>query len=204
MMRDVRLINGRAPRERDKKARDACMDPSPLSPEPLAFLMPRHRGEYRFTSLRTTREDGRDALTIDFESTNRRSQPELIEDEAGHADCFDTKGNIATRGRVWVDAETHDVLRIERHLAGPVDIRVSSKLRRKYGFEDWIVLDRDDLTTRYRRVSFDHPDEVLLLPEAVDTLEVFRGGLQSTRRRTTFSGYRRFLTAGRITKSSGR
>ena len=52
VIRDIRRINGRAPRERDKKDRAGCTDPNPLSPEPLAFLLPAHRDEYRFTSLR--------------------------------------------------------------------------------------------------------------------------------------------------------
>jgi hypothetical protein len=46
VIRDVRRINGRAPRERDKKARSGCTDPNPLSPNTLAFLLAR-RSEYR-------------------------------------------------------------------------------------------------------------------------------------------------------------
>ena len=41
-------VNGRVPRERDKKDRAGCTDPSPVAPEPLAFLLPAHRSEYRF------------------------------------------------------------------------------------------------------------------------------------------------------------
>ena len=52
VVRDVRRINGRPPRERDSKDRSGCTDPNPLSPEPLAFLLPAHRDDYRFTSLR--------------------------------------------------------------------------------------------------------------------------------------------------------
>src|SRR5438046_2890541 len=51
--RVVRLIlrvNGRPPREKDKKARAGCTDPNPLSPEPLAFLLPAHRADYTFTA----------------------------------------------------------------------------------------------------------------------------------------------------------
>src|SRR3954466_7761671 len=113
VIRDVRRVNGRAPRERDKKDRAGCTDPNPLSPEPLAFLLPAHRDEYRFTSVRSGKENDRAALIIDFASTERTSRPELIEDEHGHDDCFDWTGPISTRGRVWVDATTHDVLRVD-------------------------------------------------------------------------------------------
>jgi hypothetical protein len=204
VIRDVRRINGRAPRERDTKDRTGCTDPNPLSPEPLAFLLPEQRHEYRFTSLRQGRQKDRAALVIDFMSTNRTSRPELIEDERGHDDCFDWSGPLATRGQVWVDADTHDVLRVDRRLDGPVDVRVSWRLQRRYNFAPSVVLERDDLTMRYKAVAFRDPDEVMLLPESIESLTVLRGGLQSTRRTETFSGYRRFLTAGRVVKEPRR
>src|SRR5579871_1003473 len=49
--RHIRSVNGREPRERDKKDRSGCTDPTPISPEPLAFLLPGHREEYRFISV---------------------------------------------------------------------------------------------------------------------------------------------------------
>jgi hypothetical protein len=198
VIRDTRRINGRAPRERDKKDRSGCTDPNPLSPEPLAFLLQTHRGEYRFTSLRSGKERGRAVLVVDFMSTNRKSKAELVQDERGHDDCFDWKGPIATSGRVWVDEQTHEVLRVDRRLAGPVDIRVSSRLQRQYHLSAWVVLERDDQTLRYKPIAFTYPDEVLLLPESIESLTVVRSGLQSTRRSETFSSYRRFLTSGRL------
>jgi hypothetical protein len=200
VIRDIRRINGRAPRERDKKDRSGCTDPSPLSPEPLAFLLPETRDTYRFTSVRQGREKDRAALIVDFMTASRISRPELIEDERGHDDCFDWSGPVATRGRVWVDAATDEVLRVDRHLDGPVDVRVPWPLQRRYHLPGWVVLERDDLTMRYTAVAFSNPDEVLLLPESVESLTIVRSGLQSTRRTQTFKGYRRFLTAGRIVK----
>ena len=67
-------------------------------------------------------------------SADRTSRPELMEDERGHDDCFDWKGPLATRGQVWVDAQTYDVLRIDRGLPGPVDVRVPARLQRRYNF----------------------------------------------------------------------
>jgi hypothetical protein len=200
VIRDVRRINGRAPRERDKKARSGCTDPNPLSPEPLAFLLPARRGEYRFATVRGGKEKGRAALVIDFVSMNRESRPELIEDERGHDDCFDWSGPIATSGRIWVDPNTYDVLRVDRRLDGPVDVRVPWTLQRRYSFGPWVVLERDDLTMHYKAVAFSDPDEVIRLPESIESMTVLHGGLQSIRRTDTFSGYRRFLGTGRVVK----
>ena len=105
---------------------------------------------------------------------------------------------IAARGRVWVDAATHDVLRVDRFLNGPVDIGVPWALQRRYGFAPWVVLERDDVTMRYKVVTFRDPEEALLLPASIESVTVLRNGLQSIRRTDTFSGYRRFLTTSRV------
>ena len=200
VIRAVRRINGKPPREREVKARAGCTDPNPLTPEPLAFLLPANRGAYRFTSVRDARDKGRVVLVIDFVSVNRESRLELVEDERGHDDCFDWSGPLATRGRVWVDANTHDVVRTDRHLTGLVDIRVPRTLQREHGFGSSIVLERDDLTVRYKPVTFSDPDEVLRLPESIDAMTVLRGSLQSIRRTDTFTDYRRFVATGRVVK----
>jgi hypothetical protein len=199
--RNIRRINGREPRDRDLTDRSGCTDPNPLSPEPLAFLLPAHRDEYSFDSLREGRERDRAALVIDFASAQRKSRPELIEDERGHDDCFDWKGPIAIAGRLWVDATTHDVLRLDRHLVGPTDVRVPQPLQQRYQFAPWLTLDRDDLTLRYKEVAFSNPDETVLLPESIESMTVFRSGLQSIRTSQGFSDYRRFLTDSRIIKA---
>jgi len=196
--RQIRRVNGREPRERDKRERAGCTDPTPLSPELLTFLLPGQRDGYRFTAVRNGRERDRAALIIDFASAQRTSRPELIEDEYGHDDCFDWKGPVAIAGRVWVDAGTHDVLRLDRRISGPTDVRVPDRLQRKYRFTPWLTIDRDDLTMRYKEVAFSEPDETILLPESIETVSVLRTGLQSTRRTQVFSGYRRFLTESRV------
>jgi hypothetical protein len=196
--REVLSVNGRAPRRRDLTDRSGCTDPTPISTEPLAFLLPDRRDEYTFTAIRDGRERDRAALVIDFASARRSGHPQLIEDELGHDECFDWKGPVPTRGRLWVDAGTYDVLKLERHIAGPTDVRVPLLLQRRYGFSNWLTIDRDDVTLEYREVAFTNPDEVMLLPAAIYTTTVLRTGLQSTRRTQMFSDYRRFVTDGRI------
>jgi hypothetical protein len=196
--REIRGINGREPRARDLTDRSGCTDPTPVSPEPLAFLLPGDRDEYRFTAVREGRERDRPAQVIDFASARRAGHPVLIEDEHGHKDCFDWKGPVPISGRLWVDAATADVLRLERHLKGPTDVRVPERLQRQYDLPVWVTIDRDDLTIRYTDVAFSDPDEIVLLPASMESVTVLRTALQSTRRTHVFSDYRRFLTSGRI------
>lgn len=198
--RKVLRVNGREPRERDATSRAGCTDPPPFAAEPLAFLLPAHRDDYRFTAVRKTRERDRPVLVIDFTSP-RRGDPILVEDELGHDDCFDWKGPLAVSGRLWVDAETHAVLRLERHLAGPTDVRVPLPLQRSFGFPPWLTIDREDVWMRFTEVAFTEPAEVLLLPASMESRTVVRSGLQSVRRTQVFSGYRRFLTGGKVIRA---
>jgi hypothetical protein len=196
--RDVLRVNGRAPRERARTGRSGCTDPNPISPEPLSFLLPGQRDEYAFTNVRGGRERDRAALVIDFASVKRPGHLELVEDELGRDDCFDWKGPVPMKGRLWVDADTYDVLKLERYIAGPTGVQVPWPLQRKYGLPPWVTIDRDDLTLHYREVTFTDPDEVVLLPESITTTTILRTGLQSTRRTQEFTDYRRFLTRSRI------
>jgi hypothetical protein len=198
LVRNVRRVNGRAPREKDKKDRAGCTDPNPLSSEPLTFLLPNHRSEYRFRMAGVANDRNRPALMIDFASVNSRSNLELVEAASGHDDCFDWSGHIASRGRVWVDARTYEVVRVERGLLGPVDVKVPALIQRRHRLASWVTLVRDDVTIRYETVAFRDPEEVLLLPQSIDSVTVVHGGLQSTRRHQNFSDYRRFVTRGRV------
>ena len=99
-----------------------------------------------------------------------------------------------------MDASTYDVVRVEQRLLGPVDLKVSEKLQRRYNFGTWLVVERLDVTIRYKTIAFKDPAEAMLLPESINMLVVNRGGLQSTRRNQTFSDYKRFVTGGRLVK----
>ncbi|HEY2432424.1 MAG TPA: hypothetical protein VGI12_07095 [Vicinamibacterales bacterium] len=199
LIRDIRRVNGREPRDRDRTDRSGCTDPDPFSAEPLAFLLRSHSEEYRFTAVHETRERNRAALVLDFESADRTNKADLIEDPRGHDDCFDWRGPIAVRGRVWVDALSYEVLRVDRYNAGPVDLRVPSPLQRKHGLSPYVTLDREDRSMRFKEIAFRDPDEIILLPESIESLVVVRNGLQSMRSTTTFRDYHRFLTVSRVT-----
>ena len=200
VVRVIRKVNGRLPREKDKRDRAGCTDPNPLSPEPLAFLLPAHRSEYAFTLIGRGKGKDRDLLLVDFKSVATRQAAELIEAENGRDDCYESKGDIPSLGRVWVDANSFDVMRVEEHLIAPVDFHVAGALQRRRNIPERMVIERMDRTIKFRKVAFNDPDEVMLLPESIDQLNLWRGGMQSTRRSHNFSDYRRFVTGARLVK----
>jgi len=185
---------------RDKKDRAGCTDENPLSSEPLAFLLPSHRSEYTFVSGGFGKGKDRNTVIIEFTSGKPEGKGELAEDPRGHADCFTWSLPVVVKGRVWLDAETYQVVRVEQRMAGIADLTVSAKLQRKHNLDNNIVVERHDTTIRYKTVPFHDPEEAMLLPESIETLIVVHGGLESIRSKQTFTEYRRFLTAGRIVK----
>jgi len=200
VVRQLLKVNGKTPREKDKKDRAGCTDANPLSTEPLAFLLPSHRSEYTFVSGGFGKGKDRNALILDFTSAKPEGKGEIAEDPRGHEDCFTWSLPVVVKGRVWVDAVSYQVLRVEQRMAGMADLSVPAKLQRKHNLENNVVVERHDTTIRYKTIPFNDPDEAMILPESIDTLIVVRGGLESMRSRQTFTDYRRFLTAGRIVK----
>lgn len=200
ILRQLLRVNGRPPREKDKKDRSGCTDENPLSDEPLSFLLPAHRGDYAFVLAGRGKGKDQNTLMVDFASTKVEGKGEIIEDPEGRPDCFSVTMPVGLKGRVWVDAASYDVVRVEQRITGMGDLPVPFKLARRHNLADRIILERNDRTIRYKLVAFHDPEETMLLPESIDTLRIYRSAMQSSRTRQLFSDYRRFVTGARIVK----
>jgi hypothetical protein len=190
--RQVRKVNGRPPRPGDEPK---CMDPRSISAEPLSFMLPGHRDEYLFSLSGFGRDRDRAAMFLDFKA-RVVGKPEVTYKD----DCTSVSLPGWEKGRVWLDPETHDVIRVEQALVKRFDHRVPYE-RVRMGMGEYWSLERSDTSIRYRRVSFTDPEETVLLPESISSLTVFRGsGFVGNRTVQTFSDYKRFITGGRIVK----
>lgn len=190
VLRELLSINGRAPlKDRDP----GCMDPKPVSPEPLAILLPERLSESEFLPAGTTRLNGRPAVMIDYRGVAAR-EPEI----AWVNECVTVSLPGRSRGRIWVDAATYDVLRIDDRLAGRFEFDVPREYVRR-GAAPSMVIERAESSIRYARVEFDDPRESMMLPVSIDTVTVIRStATQRTRITQRLSNHRRFLTEGRI------
>jgi hypothetical protein len=197
VVRDLRRINGRTVKKMPDR-RD-CFDPNPLSPEPLAFLLPANRKDYAFTWAGFGKGRDQHLMIIDYRPLET-GKATLVEAPEAQPGCFNVSVPGGTKGRIWVEAGSHDIVRMEEHLAHPVDVRIAYEQQRRHGLPDQLVIDRYDWAIRYKAFSFDDPTETLLLPESIDMLAMFRGA-QSHRKRQVFSDYKRFMTAGRLVKN---
>lgn len=193
--RQVLRVNGRMPRAKDH---NNCTGPEQTEsePQPLSFLLASQRADFTFSAAGRGRIDQREALLVDF----RENKPLTIEDVRlieGNDDCIGYNISGGKRGRLWIDAETYDVLRLDHGLRGQVEIPLPRKFARRSGGERAWTIERNDVTMRFKRVTFAEPAEELVLPVSIVQLQVTRG---ATRKRTTttFSAYKRFLTGGRL------
>jgi hypothetical protein len=195
-LRQVLRVNGSKPRKKDY---ENCTTPEQQDSEeqPLSMLLPSQREKYTFTYDSRETIDRRDAIVIAYREVKKPTvDVSLIED---NEDCisFDIDGGM--RGRIWIDAETHDVLRIDRALNGMVEIPLPRKVTRRSGAEPYWTMERWDSSMRFKRVTFQDPEETLVLPVESSTLQITRGaGTPRLRTSTQYLSYRRFMTTGRI------
>jgi hypothetical protein len=190
VLRQLLTVGGKAPKPGDEPK---CMDPKPISPEPLQMLLPGQRDDYAFTLKGHGRTDGRDALMIDYKSIEK-GEPTITWKD----DCASISLPGRSAGRIWVDQDTYDVLRMDDRLVGQFDFDTPPSKGNGYQ-SGYMVIERSQSSIRYRPVAFTDPDETLMLPASIENLQVVRNSGQPRMRITqTFTGYRRFLTDAHI------
>lgn len=192
--RQVLEVNGRPPREDDRRS---CTTPEQNDTEtqPLSMLLSEQRPRFTFSDAGTTRIDDRAALMIDFREVAPVSV--YVREVEGLDDCISYDVTGGQRGRLWIDAVTHDVLRLDQHLTGMIELRLPPAMARRPGASPYLTLEREDTSLRFDRLSFTQPDESLVLPVTSSSLRIVRGASR-LRTMTRYTDYRRFLTSGRV------
>lgn len=189
-------VGGRPPRPSDKPE---CLDPSAVSPDTLEMLLPGKQSDYTFTLAGSSRFKGRQALLLDYRP--RQRGPVSATPHEDREDCWRVDMPGRTKGRVWIDANTSDVLRLDEHLAGMVDLTLPADHTHRRGPLP-VVFERLDSSIVFGPVTFADPDEIIVLPVSVDSLTVVRNaGVPRVRKSQVFSNYRRFITGGRIVQN---
>jgi hypothetical protein len=194
--RHLLTVNGRPPREKDHSS---CTTPEQTDTEtqPLSMLLPSERDKYQFSGAGSGRIDGRATVMIDY----REVAPVSADVRAveGLDDCISYELTGGIRGRLWIDAETFDVLRLDQRLTGMIELRLPRVLAQRPGSPTYMTLERSDTTMRFERVSFTNPDESLVLPSSSTELRIVRGsGASRLRTVTRYANYKRFLTGSRV------
>lgn len=179
--RTLLSVNGRAAK---KNQMPGCTDPKTGTPEPLGFLLEKNQSRFRFSISKTSVGGPEGTRAIDFIQT----PPDRVSVKWS-GNCFDAEGG-GQEGRIWFNPETFDVLRVDARLSKPFRVPVPPTI---FGVQPSITVERSEVTLRLARVRFENPDEVVVLPESIDTLTVFRG-VPSLRTFQKLGNFRRFLS----------
>jgi hypothetical protein len=195
VVRDLLSVDGRPPKAGDD---EACMDPEPVSPEPMVMLLPGRRREYAFSLAGPGRTDGKASVMLDYKSLVKGPA-----DIKWRGSCVAVSLPGRSQGRVWVDSATHDVLRLDERLTGMFEFSIP-KEHVVTGGPAWLGIERSDSSIRYQTVAFHDPEDTLMLPRSIETTSVWRNAPVARVRITQlFSKYRRFVGDSRILPDAG-
>lgn len=183
--RILQMVNGRLAR---KHQTPACTDPKTGTPEPLAFLLATNQAGFRF-ALAPSAEDGPPGTRV-LEYVEVPAERVQVR---WSGNCFEAEGG-GQKGRVWFDPATFDVLQVEIRLSKPFLIPMPAGY---IGLVPAVRVERSEATIKFSRVNFTQPDETVLLPESIATLQVLRG-VPSMRMTQTLTNFRRFLAESSI------
>ncbi len=186
--REILTINGRPPNAKDNRD---CFDPKPISPEPLAMFLAQQRAGYAFSMAGGKKIDGRQALVLEYRPTDPPGKPTA--EFTDH--CVSIELPHWTHGRVFVDAATFDILRFEELITRRFEVNVP--FERQSDFGEMLTGAGVTSSTHFKPVTFHDPEETVLLPDSIETLQTLR---RRTRIVQTFKNYRRFMTGGRLVK----
>lgn len=131
---------------------------------PLEFLLPDRRSRFRFTRTGTVALSGSSASAVSYEE---RSRPTIIRTPNGR--------DVVSKGMVWIDQTTGQVLKTELNTVGPRGLRAIITVT--YGLEP--------------RLGF-------LVP--VTMHESYSAGTTQISAVATYSNFRRFETESRIVR----
>lgn len=196
MMRRLLKVNGQEPRKNDW---NNCTSPEQEAQEPqaLSLLLPSQRADYTFTLAGQAKIDRRSAVMIDYRLTRAVSVESSLVD--GREDCISFNVEGGMRGRIWIDADSYDVLRLDQRLGGLIEIPLPKAATRRGSSPSSWTMERWDTTIRFKPVAFENPPETLVLPESQTAIRITRGsGSPRLRTTTQYKNYQRFLTSGRI------
>lgn len=170
----------------------------PDRPDPPAYLasllvlMPQTQSQYAFSFAGMGDLDGHDTFILDYVPATRI--PPSVTWKGGG---FQVRSQ--SKGRIWIDPATYDVLRIDTHLIEGFEFK-SPPIKRKgpfvaFGPSHQFKLERSDFSIRFGLTHFQEPEQTLLLPASVESVSVFEGS-RVPRLRTThsFTDYKRFTS----------
>ena len=189
--RTLKSVDGKPPRPQSLQPRSKCVDTNPPSAygDPLAFLLPENQPRLLFSYEGEADLQGRKTAVVSFTSPPAPEPVKLVE----KGDCFFLSRALRRKGEIWIDRESYEVLQLRWQLAETFN----GKGRRKE-----LRYEKSVFVVRFRPVTFQNPEQTLLLPTSSESIWVLKGariaGFQTI---TEYTRYRRFVSSVEVKES---
>lgn len=204
--RTLKSVDGKPTEQKNLSQRSHCVDTNPpsLYADPLIFLLPENQTKFRFSYEGEADLHGRRVAVVSI-TMPPASAPIEIKDTGK---CFSLSRGLQRKGKIWIDVNTFDVLQLQWQLAESFSAKTSTKVVRSGMFfglrpRREISYEKADTMIRFQPVTFQNPDQILLLPASSESTWIIKGakiaGYQTT---TAYTQYKRFLTGVEIRETN--
>lgn len=200
--RTLKSVDGKPTEKKNLPQRSKCVEINPqlAYADPLTFLLPKNQSDFIFSYAGESELEGRKAAVI-LISQPPASEPVKI---VQTGDCFRLSRSLRRQGKIWIDLNTYDVIQLQWQLAESFNGKTSAGIT-KFGIIPLfrpvkeINYEKQETTIRFRPVTFQKPEQILLLPSSSESTWILKGArIAGFRVTTDYAHYRRFLTSVEI------
>jgi hypothetical protein len=163
----------------------------------LDFLLPEKRADFRFSYGGQEDVEGRKAHAVNFVPVAYEAPRFFKQNGQRHF------SSAPRKGRILVDTESYDVLRIDWTLIENYQLHLNAGIERKgilfYTRPDIdLKWERWDTALRFKKYTLPNSEQSFWLPESSETFWIVRGARRPVRRASIAFDYRRFQTDVRV------
>lgn len=203
--RTLKFVDGKPAEQKKLRRRSKCVETNPQTEyaDPLAFLLPKYQSNFIFSYGGEADLENRKMAIILIDEPPA-SEPVRIVEKGG---CFQLSRNLRSQGKIWIDPKTFDVFQLQWRLVESFKGKTSSGAATLGifpipGAATEVSYENEETTIRFRQVTFQNPQQVLLLPFSSETSWILKGArIAGFRETTEYTRYRRYLTSVEIKDS---
>jgi len=205
--RTLKSVDGKPTEQKNLSQRFKCVEtnPRPAYGDPLTFLLPKNQNDFVFSYAGEEGLEGRKTAVI-LISEPPASEPIKI---VVTGDCFRLSRSPRRQGKIWIDLDTYDVIQLQWQLAESFSGKTPAGVA-KFGIlpvfrpAKELSYEKSESTIRFRSLTFQNPEQVLLLPSSSEHTWILKGArIAGFRTTIRYTQYRRFLTNVEIKDSDG-
>lgn len=204
--RTLKSVDGKPTEQKNLPQHSKCVEtnPRPAYADSLTFLLPKNQTDFIFSDAGETELEGRKTAVILISDPHASEPIKIVET----GDCFRLSRSPRRQGKIWIDLDTYDVIQLQWQLAESFSGKTSTGVSKFGVFPVFrpakeISYKKQEITLRFRPVTFQKPEQTLLLPSSSESVWILNGArIAGFRTTTDYTRYRRFLTNVEIKDSN--